>query len=586
MAAAAAMSNYSLGDMLGKGASAQVYRALNFLTGETVAIKAISLASLAPSALPDIMAEIDLLKNLNHPNIVKYKGFARDKESLFIILEYCENGSLQTILKKFGKFPESLVAVYISQVLEGLIYLHEQGVIHRDIKGANILTNKDGSVKLADFGVSSRSAGPNLQGNDNEVVGSPYWMAPEVIEQSGASTASDIWSLGCVVVELLEGKPPYGDLAPMQALWRIVQDESMRVPEGASPVRLGFAEGMSTGARCHCLFAHTQHAMLTDLQVVKDFLYHCFQKDPNLRISAKKLLRHPWMQSVRKDKATQQSAATSSQSDQPNLRPSTPGRAVSSRPSSVRSSDSSLERKIVPPHHGAGEITVRPTKPTTVYDEAVQQVQKWNEALNGVSLCSPTLSSLKTASPKSMGTIRRISPSHTSNRQTRYRLPNLAPLPAGNVGKSALDPSALPDSKPVPQSGLAMAGGLLQKNIRVKHVLQRAREQTDDAWDDDFASDISLSRPNRHGHGVTASAKADSEKKLETTVDDQDQKTLRPKQSPIILSRPLPSPRDTSMSQSTSRPSAEEDYSDLGAGSEAGDLETKLANLKVRPRVF
>jgi serine/threonine protein kinase len=231
---AAALSSYQLGDLLGRGASGSVYRALNFLTGETVAIKSVSLLKLPASSLPDIMSEIDLLKNLNHPNIVKYKGFARDKENLFIVLEYCENGSLQSILKKFGKFPEGLVAVYVSQVLEGLIYLHEQGVIHRDIKGANILTNKDGSVKLADFGVSSRNT-PGME-DDNEVVGSPYWMAPEIIEQSGASTASDIWSVGCVVVELLEGKPPYGDLAPMQALWRIVQDESMRIPEGASPV--------------------------------------------------------------------------------------------------------------------------------------------------------------------------------------------------------------------------------------------------------------------------------------------------------------------------------------------------------------
>ena len=249
--AAVAMSNYQLGDLLGRGASGSVYRALNFLTGETVAIKSISLVTLSPSALPDIMSEIDLLKNLNHPNIVKYKGFAQDKENLFIVLEYCENGSLQTILKKFGKFPESLVAVYISQVLEGLLYLHEQGVIHRDIKGANILTNKDGSVKLADFGVSSRAAGPVVDGGDHEVVGSPYWMAPEVIEQSGASTASDIWSVGCVVVELLEGKPPYGNLAPMQALWRIVQDEGVKIPDGASPVSCLDLEDFSISSDVH-----------------------------------------------------------------------------------------------------------------------------------------------------------------------------------------------------------------------------------------------------------------------------------------------------------------------------------------------
>jgi len=240
--AGSGLGGYQLGDLLGRGASGNVYRAINFLTGETVAIKSISVQSLPASSLPEIMSEIDLLKNLNHPNIVKYKGFTKDKDNLFIILEYCENGSLQTILKKFGKFPESLVAVYVSQVLEGLMYLHEQGVIHRDIKGANILTNKDGSVKLADFGVSSRTNTPDIaavanpDASDNEVVGSPYWMAPEVIEQSGATSASDIWSVGCVVVELLEGKPPYGDLTPMQALWRIVQDESMRIPEGASPV--------------------------------------------------------------------------------------------------------------------------------------------------------------------------------------------------------------------------------------------------------------------------------------------------------------------------------------------------------------
>lgn len=85
---------------------------------------------------------------------------------------FCENGSLHNICKRFGKFPETLVGVYVLQVLEGLLYLHDQGVIHRDIKGANILTNKDGCVKLADFGVARNTAGA---AKDNEVVGSPYW---------------------------------------------------------------------------------------------------------------------------------------------------------------------------------------------------------------------------------------------------------------------------------------------------------------------------------------------------------------------------------------------------------------------------
>ncbi|KAG6862843.1 hypothetical protein C0993_001281 [Termitomyces sp. T159_Od127] len=146
--------------------------ALNWATGETVAVKEIQLSNIPKTELGEIMSEIDLLKNLNHPNIVKYKGFVKTREYLYIILEFCENGSLHAILKRFGKFPENLVAVYISQVLEGLVYLHDQGVIHRDIKGANILTNKDGTVKLADFGVASNTT---TGVRDDAVVGSPYW---------------------------------------------------------------------------------------------------------------------------------------------------------------------------------------------------------------------------------------------------------------------------------------------------------------------------------------------------------------------------------------------------------------------------
>lgn len=91
------------------------------------------------------------------------------------IHRFCENGSLHNICKKFGKFPETLVGVYVAQILEGLVYLHDQGVIHRDIKGANILTNKDGCVKLADFGVASSTTAGAVR--DDAVVGSPYWSA-------------------------------------------------------------------------------------------------------------------------------------------------------------------------------------------------------------------------------------------------------------------------------------------------------------------------------------------------------------------------------------------------------------------------
>ena len=127
------------------------------------------------------------------------------------------------------------MGVYMTQVLQGLQYLHDQGVIHRDIKGANILTTKDGTVKLADFGVSTSTlAGPDKEA---QVVGTPYWMAPEIIQLSGATSASDIWSVGCTVIELLQGKPPYHNLAAMPALFAIVNDDHPPIPEGVSPVR-------------------------------------------------------------------------------------------------------------------------------------------------------------------------------------------------------------------------------------------------------------------------------------------------------------------------------------------------------------
>ncbi|KAK9478709.1 kinase-like domain-containing protein [Lipomyces japonicus] len=254
------IQNYTLGECLGKGAFGAVYKALNWRTGETVAAKQISLSNLSQQEVEKIMLEIELLKTLDHSNIVRYHGFVKTGSLLYIILEYCENGSLTAICKSFGRFPEHLVSLYIAQVLQGLVYLHDEGVIHRDIKGANILTTKEGIVKLADFGVATRAS------DDSQVVGTPNWMAPEIILLNGATIASDIWSVGCTIIELILGKPPYYELEQMQALYRIVHDAHPPLPTGLSPL-------------------------------LEDFLLKCFEKDSDSRMSARELLRHPWIQS-------------------------------------------------------------------------------------------------------------------------------------------------------------------------------------------------------------------------------------------------------------------------------------------------
>ncbi|KAG6335620.1 hypothetical protein ID866_3477 [Astraeus odoratus] len=466
--------------------------ALNWATGETVAVKEIQLSNIPKGELSQIMSEIDLLKNLNHPNIVKYKGFVKTPEYLYIILEFCENGSLHNICKRFGKFPENLVAVYICQVLEGLVYLHDQGVIHRDIKGANILTNKDGCVKLADFGVASSTTTGAV--SDDAVVGSPYWMAPEVIEQSGATTASDIWSVGCVVIELLEGKPPYHFLDPMPALFRIVQDECPPIPDGASPI-------------------------------VKDFLLHCFQKDCNLRISAKKLLKHPWMISARKQL-----------------------NASSGKEGHSFNGNSQTSSGI-------------PQKPPTNYnfDEAVLKVQEWNEALK--SPTRPTKHANRPqvdAPPASPTRAARDKLGVSLLQHSVLGLQQAVAVPTGLKSQSSVT------SKPTP------AIGLIEK-IRepVPFVLQPPEEQTDN-WDDDFEDGPSFTK-------LQGLEKTPEEEKGE--VDDYAQ-TIRPSRSPAG-----PGTVPLAKAPAADMLPIVEDYSDLAVEEDDFELQEKVADFKMRNSV-
>lgn len=232
-----------------------------------MAIKRVELQGIPQTELNALEQELALLQKLNHPNIVQYVGAIRSEKHLNIILEFIENGSLLTILKKFGKFPETLAAVYTSQILEGLAYLHEQGVIHRDIKAANTLTTKDGEVKLADFGVATLSKAQRASGNllDAGALGSPYWMAPEIITMEGSKPSSDIWSLGCTLIELMTGDPPYYTMPPMSAMYHIAETtKPPPFPESISPE-------------------------------LTDFLTKCFERDPELRPSATALLKHSWM---------------------------------------------------------------------------------------------------------------------------------------------------------------------------------------------------------------------------------------------------------------------------------------------------
>ncbi|KAJ7483244.1 kinase-like domain-containing protein [Mycena latifolia] len=256
-------THFQLGNCIGRGQFGSVYRALNLNTGQMVAVKRIRLEGLKENEVATLMREVDLVQSLSHPSIVKYEGMARDQDTLSIVLEYAENGSLGQTLKAFGKLNERLVASYVVKILEGLHYLHSSNVVHCNLKAANILTTKNGNVKLSDFGVSLNLCA--MEREIKDVAGTPNWMAPEVIELKGASPKSDIWSLACTVIELLTGRPPYADIAnSMSVMFRIVEDDMPPLPEGCSPL-------------------------------LEDFLTQCFNKDPRKRPSADLLCEHQWL---------------------------------------------------------------------------------------------------------------------------------------------------------------------------------------------------------------------------------------------------------------------------------------------------
>ena len=219
------------GQLIGKGTYGRVYVGINATTGEVLAIKQVEVnpkaAGQDKDKIKDMVAsldrEIDTMQHLEHPNIVQYLGCERKEFSISIFLEYISGGSIGSCLRKHGRFEERVVSNLTRQVLAGLSYLHGQGILHRDLKADNILLDADGTCKISDFGISKRSN--DIYGNDatNSMQGSVFWMAPEVIRSQGQgySAKVDIWSLGCVVLEMFAGRRPWSKEEAIGAIYKL-----------------------------------------------------------------------------------------------------------------------------------------------------------------------------------------------------------------------------------------------------------------------------------------------------------------------------------------------------------------------------
>lgn len=223
------------GSLIGRGTFGDVYLGLNPISGELMAVKQVELPvensateERKKSMVKALHREIELLRDLEHDNIVQYLGSKEDDSYFSIFLEYVPGGSVAGLLSSYGAFQEPLVKSFVRQILKGLNYLHNKDIVHRDIKGANVLVDNKGGVKITDFGISKKVEEDIIfQGQSASAAhrpslqGSIYWMAPEVVKQTHYTRKADIWSLGCMVVEMLTGDHPFPEYSQMQAIFQV-----------------------------------------------------------------------------------------------------------------------------------------------------------------------------------------------------------------------------------------------------------------------------------------------------------------------------------------------------------------------------
>ncbi|NWI02913.1 M3K3 kinase, partial [Tichodroma muraria] len=233
--------NWRLGKLLGRGAFGEVYLCYDADTGRELSVKQVPFDPDSQETSKEVNAlecEIQLLKTLRHDRIVQYYGCLRDPEEkkLSIFVEYLPGGSIKDQLKAYGALTENVTRKYTRQILQGVFYLHSNMIVHRDIKGANILRDSAGNVKLGDFGASKRIQTICMSGTGiKSVTGTPYWMSPEVISGEGYGRKADVWSVACTVVEMLTEKPPWAEFEAMAAIFKIAtQPTNPQLPDGVS----------------------------------------------------------------------------------------------------------------------------------------------------------------------------------------------------------------------------------------------------------------------------------------------------------------------------------------------------------------
>ncbi|KIJ45614.1 hypothetical protein M422DRAFT_166319 [Sphaerobolus stellatus SS14] len=273
---------YTIGPPIGFGASSVVYQAeYRAPSGESIqcALKVLDLDSLSSSALGLLQRETQLMSLSKHPNVLRVRGSWMDGHKLCIATRLMASGSVADVMhyKWSDGVEEEVTKCILKQALQGLNYLHVNGFIHRDIKAANLLVDEDGTVLLGDLGAASQAgSGPKrpLLRKRKSFVGTPCWMAPEVISQKSYDSKADIWSLGITALELAQGRPPRSREQPERVLLKTVQEEPPSLDRRSARFKYSRA--------------------------FNEFVQSCLQKNPNNRPTAADLLQLPYFKNVKK----------------------------------------------------------------------------------------------------------------------------------------------------------------------------------------------------------------------------------------------------------------------------------------------